>query len=159
MRLATAAQYRHIPKKIILSDATAYVSTADGISINIETSQALTFPTLSYTYFASPKIVIYFSNGLPLEITCEKMKYNHIFKDYVLEGNVLLIRGRQTLKTGFLRFDPKSSQVSSYDRYHFRSQGIFFRGQAFHVYLKDHLLTLYGIAADKMSFKKIYLSH
>ncbi|MBI2026615.1 MAG: hypothetical protein HYS98_02225 [Deltaproteobacteria bacterium] len=159
LKLATSAQFRHIPKSIIVSEIEGYISSSENIVLTVQASQSTALLTTAYSFFLKPKIVIHFpDNDIPLEITCSKMKFHHVFKDYVFEGNVVLKRGSQVLKTDFLRFDSKNYELSSFDKYTFSSGKHIVHGQAFHGMLKKHLLTLYGLPS-KNHFKKIDLSN
>ena len=104
-----------------------------------------------FNYVTNPKVMIYVpGRAAPLEIMSDTMKIDAVRKDFFFEKNVRVKTAKGILFIDFLRFDANRLEISSFDRYVFKTKGQHMRGRAIHGLAKTKELTLFNVKEDKI---------
>jgi hypothetical protein len=112
-----------------------------------------------FNYVTNPKVMIYIpGQKKPLEIMSGAMKIDAVRKDFFFEKNVTVKTAKGILFIDFLRFDANRLEMSSFDRYVFKTKGSHIRGRAIHGLAKSKGLTLFNVKEGKIKKSSLTVS-
>ena len=117
----------------------------DGFRYKWRASQIDSNVMIKFSYLKNPQMIVYLPDkSYPIKIYSDKMRADTLYQDFIFEDHVIIEIPNGVLKTRFLNFNAKRSEMRSFDKFTYKTRLKTYHGRGLHGLANKREITLFN---------------